>query len=292
MTYNFNHIKPTTFYLVIIPFIILFINACSQPKDRTTSDKTETKTDADSLVQMPMWGSFLDSNLLLGSVLIYDAELGQYFSNDFERCTRRFLPASTFKIANTIIGLETGVIDADTTMFIWDGIPRRLKIWEKDMQLADAFRLSCVPCYQDVARRIGSARMNEMLNEFQYGSMDVNDDNIDRFWLEGNSGITQYEQIEFLRKLHNRQLSLNETTYNSMREIMLLDSTSSYTLRGKTGWVIRDDTNTGWFVGYCENGTNTLYFATNIEPAQGFDIDEFPGVRLRVTVDALSTLLK
>ena len=42
--------------------------------------------------------------------------------------TMRFLPASTFKIVNSLIGLETGRISDEKMVIKWDGIKR----WNED----------------------------------------------------------------------------------------------------------------------------------------------------------------
>lgn len=65
----------------------------------------------------------LDSLNLQGSILIYDPQLDNFFSNDFSWADTKFTPASTFKIPNSIIGLEVGVLN-DSTIFKWDGKPR------------------------------------------------------------------------------------------------------------------------------------------------------------------------
>ena len=115
-----------------------------------------------------------------GSVLIYHLNDDKYYSNDFAWCEKGNLPASTFKITNSIIALETGIVENDSTMFYWNGEKRRLKMWERDMPLRDAFHFSCVPCYQEVARGIGQERMNSYLKKLEYGSMKVDSTNIDR----------------------------------------------------------------------------------------------------------------
>ena len=111
------------------------------------------------------------------------------------------LPASTFKIVNTIVGLETGIIISDTSLFLWDGRARRLKQWDKNLTLAQAFKVSCVPCYQELARGVGYDRMKLKMESFKYGEMVFDTSSIDRFWLEGESKISQFGQIELFAKV-------------------------------------------------------------------------------------------
>lgn len=89
--------------------------------------------------------SIIDSAKVEGSVLIYDSQKDIYYSNNFKWANIGKLPASTFKIPNSIIALESGIVENDNTLLKWDGKKRYLKIWEKDLTLKDAFRLSCVP---------------------------------------------------------------------------------------------------------------------------------------------------
>lgn len=255
-----------------------------------SSEPAPEKQSATALIERPDFQAILDSALVEGSILIYDPTTNQSYSNDFDWANTGFLPASTYKIVNSLIALETGVVEDDQTMFYWDGTPRRMKSWEADLTLREAFLRSCVPCYQQIARSIGHERMNQHLAQFGYGNMDVGPENIDLFWLEGDSRISQKEQVDFLEKLHNEELGVKETSYSIMKKLMWLDDTESSTLYGKTGWSIRDGFNNGWFVGYVEQQGNPVYFATNVVPGEAFNMDEFGRVRLEVTKSALSKL--
>ncbi len=197
------------------------------------------------------------------------------------------MPASTFKIPNSIIALETGVIGDDTTVIKWDGQPRRLAVWEQDLQFKDAFRVSCVPCYQEIARKIGTERMNSWLSKLNYPGMIVSDSTIDRFWLEGTSKISQMQQVDFLERFYFSKLPISERTTNIMKQIMQVEKTDAYTLSGKTGWGIRDGKNNAWYVGYLETKGNVYFFATNVIPLPGFDLDNFTTARIEVTKAAL-----
>jgi beta-lactamase class D len=259
--------------------IVISLLSC-QSKTQLETVEEEPKI-YDSL--RPDFQHAFDSMNVSGTILIFDPYQQIYFSNDFQRADKKFLPASTFKIPNSIIGLETGVVENDSTMFKWDGQKRRLKIWEQDMMFRDAFHLSCVPCYQDIARKIGPVMMNDWLKKLEYGNMVVDSSNIDKFWLEGESGISARQQIDFLQRFYERKLPLSERTFSMMRSMMVIDSTRLYTISGKTGWSIRDGNNVGWFVGYAEQKNSVLYFATNLEPRQNFNMDMFPMIRGIIT---------
>lgn len=223
-----------------------------------------------------------------GSILIFDESENQYYGYNLDRCKEGFIPVSTFKIPNSLIALETGIVDTDT-VFHWLGEKRDSKNWECDMNLATAFSLSCVPIYKQLARSIGVVRMKEYLSKLNYGRMDVSQNNIDNFWLEGNSQISQFEQIEFLNRLYNNQLPLSKKTQETVKQFMIREQTATFTLSGKTGWS-GSIGQIGWFVGYVKCGDKVHYFATNVVPKDGKGTTEFLQSRIDITKEILALL--
>jgi beta-lactamase class D len=256
---------------------------------KTNSDKNHSP-EIEREVVVSEFQTLIDSADVKGSILIYDLKDDKYYSNNFNWAKKGNLPASTYKITNSIIALETGVVQNDSTLFKWNGEERRLKIWEQDMIFKDAFHYSCVPCYQEVARKIGVNRMNKYLDKLDYGKMKVDSTNIDLFWLEGESQINQYQQIEFLKRFYNSELPISKRTETIMKRMIVIEEDETYKLSGKTGWSIRDGNNNGWFVGFVEIKENTCFFATNVEPNQNFNMDLFPMIRKELTFKALKQL--
>ncbi len=244
--------------------------------------------DSTKEVSVSAFQSLLDSAKVEGSILIYHLEANTYYSNNFKWAETGQLPASTFKIPHSIIALETGVVENEQSTFYWNGENRFLDVWEQDLKFKEAFRYSCVPCYQEIAREIGVTRMINALNLLDYGVMIPDSESIDRFWLQGNSQITQYQQIDFLIRLYNSELDISDRTEKIIKEIMIIDTNQEFTLRGKTGWSIDGEINNGWFVGYFETVNNTYFFATNIEPMESFDMAAFPQTRIDLTRSALN----
>mgnify|MGYP003673691970 FL=1 len=264
----------------IAVFLILFIS-CKENKGITTINKEQS---ANKNIIKPEFQSIIDSSDVIGSILIYDLNQDVYYSNDFEWSNKGNLPASTFKIANSIIGLETGVIENDSVIFKWDGEKKWLKNWEQDLILRDAFQFSCVHCYQEVARKVGSKRMNDYVSKLNYGNLEIDATNIDKFWLEGASRISQMQQIDFLKRLYNFELPISKRTESIMRNIMLIEETDQYKLSGKSGLSNNNGEYNGWFVGFVEFKNNTYLFATNLEPKKEFNFDSFIKKRLDLTL--------
>lgn len=271
-------------YLILAKnlLVLLILINCQSKKEDTTNETDER------VVIAPTYQDILDSAKLNGAVLIYDSQQETFYTNDSVWMKTGFLPASTFKIANSINALENGIAKDTNTMFFWDGKPKFLKSWEEDMNFFQAYQRSCVPCYQHIARQTGVNKMRETLDKIDYPGMVFDSTSIDNFWLEGASRISQIEQIAFLKRLFNKKLPLKENTYAVMEQIMLLKETPNYKLYGKTGWAQPDDvTNIGWFVGYAKTADNVFFIATNVQPGQGFDMQDFGKVRMGVSLDAL-----
>jgi len=272
----------------ILLFLIVCIASCKDQKK--TELLAESKSNS-TKINKSEFQTIINSNNVKGSVLIYDLNNNTYYSNDFEWATHGNLPASTFKITNSIIGLETGVIESDSTIFKWDGKKKWSNFWEQDLVLRDAFQFSCVPCYQEVAAKIGAQRMNEYVENLQNGNLKINADNITDFWLEGDSRISQMQQIDFLKRYFNDQLPISKRTKHIMQDVMLIEKTTDYKLSGKTGLSNTNNQYNGWFVGFIEVKNHVYFFATNLEPIDNnIDLNDFIKTRKEVTLAALKKL--
>ncbi len=216
-----------------------------------------------------------------GSIIIYDFKSNRTYQHNSNRNNAAFLPASTYKIPNSLIALETGVIKDDVAVLTWDGIERGFNgspfaQWNQDLNLRLAFEYSAVWFYQVLARRIGHQKMQEFVNKIEYGNQNIgSEEDIDKFWLEGELRITPIEQTTFLRRLYQNDLPFSQRTINLVKNIMINEQTPDYVLRGKTGLA----NNIGWYVGYLERNDNVYFFATNLD----LDSENAPAARIDIT---------
>ncbi|MBD2282375.1 class D beta-lactamase [Anabaena cylindrica FACHB-170] len=222
-----------------------------------------------------------------GSILIYDRNNKKFYEHNAARNSQSFLPASTFKIFNSLVALETGVISNDVAILTWDGMQRQFPTWNQDTNIRQAFRNSTVWFYQVLARKIGHERMEKFIKQVGYGNLQIGTpEQIDRFWLEGPLQITPKQQIEFLQRLHRKELPFSQRTLDLVQDIMIYERTPNYVLRGKTGWAASVTPNIGWFVGYLEQNNNVYFFATNIDIRNNDDA----AARIEVTRRSLKAL--
>ncbi|WP_181233010.1 class D beta-lactamase [Enhygromyxa salina] len=242
-----------------------------------------------------------------GAIVILDPAAATLIVSDPELAERQFIPASTFKIPNSLIALETGVADSPDFTLKWDGVQRWASSWNRDHDLRSAFAVSAVWYYQELARRIGEARMAEWVSAAEYGNADISG-GVDAFWLNGALRISPREQVEFLQRLHTGASPFSPTTVARFLDDVMIYAprpgewagTPERSVRAKTGWAKSEhftdsvtagfEGNLGWFVGSFERPDGPrVYFATLLltpEPAP----DSFADDRPTLTAAALREL--
>ena len=223
-------------------------------------------------------GCFTLLNNIDGKVTVYNMLLD----------TQRFSPASTFKIVNSLIGLETGRITNDTMMIKWDGIKRSNEKWNKDMGMSEAFKVSCVPYYQEVARRIGKDTMKFWIDSIGYGNKNINGP-IDSFWLNNNLKISPDEQLGLVKRLYFDKLPFRKSVQEMVKSVMLQEDNTAYKLSYKTGWGNDEQKNNiGWLAGWIEENNHVYFFVTFVKGGPG-DID-MRTIRTNITKSILKQL--
>ena len=211
------------------------------------------------------WQESFDTREMRGVVALL--EEGRFLCSDEDACDDSRVPASTFKIAHTLIGLELGLLSGAEHAFPWDGESHAMPAWNQDHTLRSAMEVSCVPCFQSLAREIGEDRMGRYLSDFDYGNASVAPP-IDAFWLAGGSlRISPYGQLRFLQRLAEGQLPISTKTRGVGIDVIPSARFGDVMVRGKTGMAKTLEETAGWYVGWIERGKDHLYFATLITGA-------------------------
>ena len=191
-----------------------------------------------------------------------------------KRANTSFSPASTFKIPNTLIALNEGVVNKDS-IIVWDKKVREFDAWNKDQTLQSAFKSSCVWCYKEFASKIGVEKYKKYLKELNYGNKRIGKDVTD-FWLDESLRITAFEEIRFLKQLQANNLAFKQEDIDTLKNIMIDEKNENYTLRAKTGWEGRY----GWYVGYVETKDDVWFFAMNIDTKSKDDLPKRKAITL------------
>ena len=208
---------------------------------------------------------YFSENKVDGTFALFNNNSGRFIIYNVDRYKdSSFLPASTFKIINSLIGLQTGKIVNDSMVSKWDGIKRRPE-WDKDLSMYQAFRVSAVPYYQEVARRIGKDTMQHWLDSISYGSKKIVGP-IDSFWLNNTLKITPDEELGLVKKLYFDELPFHKLYQEMVKKAMLIEDKPEYKLSYKTGWGNKENGNPlGWVVGYIEENHHPYFFVLNFE---------------------------
>ncbi|CAK0781014.1 Beta-lactamase LCR-1 [Gammaproteobacteria bacterium] len=199
-----------------------------------------------------------------GTMVISSLKNGRSFVHNNPRANRRFSPASTFKILNTLISLEEKAILGKDDQFKWDGHVYNFPDWNGDQTLESAFKVSCVWCFQELARRVGAEKYRNYLRQVSYGELREPFEET-QFWLDGSLEISALEQVEFLKRVYQKSLPFSQVSYEMLRQIMLVEQAPLFAIRAKTGWGARLKPQIGWYVGYVETSRDVWFFATNLE---------------------------
>ena len=218
-----------------------------------------------------------------GAFVLYDLKNKRYIRHNESRCRRRFTPASTFKIPNSLIGLETGVVRDADFVIRWDrqrypgeGRPATAPYihWWQDHTLRSAMKYSALWYYIEIAKQVGAQRMEKYVTQFQYGNEDTSG-GIDQFWRNSSLQISADEQVDFLRRFYTGQLSVSSRSTAFVKDILLLEETPTYKFSGKTGAApLAGGVTLAWFVGYLERDGNVYFFALNMDGANHLAIRE------------------
>lgn len=180
------------------------------------------------------------------------------------RARQRFIPASTFKLPNSLIALDAAAVRDEREVVPYGGQPQPFPQWERDLNLRDAFAASSVPVYRELARRVGLVRMREAVAALGYGNGEIGTV-VDRFWLDGPLAISAVEQTDFLLRLAQRRLPVSARSLALVHDISAIERRDAGVLHAKSGWAFDSQPRTGWWVGWVERDGGPHSFAMNID---------------------------
>ena len=257
-----------------VKIVLLLVAAVSMSANRVVAKSR--------WIEKPQWQRHFQEAKVNGSFLLLDWKNNRYLVFNRKRANTRYLPASTFKILNSLVALETQAVRDENEILRWDGVDKGLAAWNRDHSMKSAIQSSAVWFYQEMARRIGQNRMQRFVRAARYGNQNIGG-GIDRFWLDGGLRISSQEQIRFLVKLHENKLPFSRRSHDIVKSILVQpdESNGKNVLRAKTGLAgvalglpsgaAPVDPKVGWWIGYVERPDNAYFFAINIDIAKESD---------------------
>lgn len=264
-------IKRKHFFPALSVIIVLAMYSCSM--NNVTEDNSLKKY-------------FIEKNVE-GSFALFDNGRGEFKIYNLKRDTARFLPASTFKIVNALIALQSGVVMNENSIIKWDSIQRPVQNWNQDLSITKAFQYSSVPHFQQIARTIGRDSMQKWLDTLHYGNMKIGTA-VDSFWLDNSLLISPDEELGLVKKLYFDKLPFRKGVQDAVKAMMLQEDNSNYKISYKTGWGYNKENHAiGWIVGWIEENRHPYFFVLNTESA---DPEADPAIRKEMLYAILKQL--
>lgn len=265
--------------LILLPLLsCLGLTACSLPVSSSPSQSTSTQS-TQAIAQL------FDQAQSAGVLVIQRDQQIQVYGNDLSRVDTEYVPASTFKMLNALIGLQHGKATTNE-IFKWDGKKRSFAAWEKDMTLGQAMQASAVPVYQELARRIGLELMQQEVQRIQFGNQQIGQ-HIDNFWLVGPLKVTPKQEVKFASALAQEQLAFDPQVQQQVKAMLLLQERQAYRLYAKSGWGMDVEPQVGWLTGWIETPQDEIVaFSLNMQMQSNMD----PAIRLKILQQALAEL--
>lgn len=212
--------------------------------------------------------SLFDQAQTEGVLVIKRGQIEEVYGNDLKRASTEYVPASTFKMLNALIGLEHHKA-TPTEVFKWDGQKRLFPDWEKDMTLGDAMKASAIPVYQELARRIGLDLMSKEVKRISFGNADIGS-TVDDFWLVGPLKITPQQETQFAYELANKTLPFSKNVQEQVQYMLFIEEKNGRKIYAKSGWGWDVDPQVGWFTGWIVQPQGEIIaFSLNLEMKKG-----------------------
>jgi beta-lactamase class D len=250
-------------HITLFIFAFLIHSSCTpqRTKDSTFNSKINEKYTIHTT-----FNKYFEDCGVDGTVVIFDKNNEQWILSDTIISCKEYLPASTFKIINLLIALETKIIKDENEIIKWPGQTDTVKYGYRpeiyhNMTVKEAFEVSAGWVFIELAKKIGKANYKKYLSACKYGNLDLSESN-DDFWNFGGFAISPINQADFIKKLYEQDLPFSKHNMDIVKKIMIVEQNEQYTIGAKTGWTRENNTNTGWWLGYLESKGNVYYFAT------------------------------
>ncbi|MDQ2994071.1 MAG: penicillin-binding transpeptidase domain-containing protein [Pseudomonadota bacterium] len=193
----------------------------------------------------------------------------------------RFSPASTFKIAISLMGFDAGVlVNSMTPEWPFDKINTSSynPVCNQAQTPESWMKNSCVWYSQKITTQLGAEKFKNYVTHFDYGNQDITGDagknnGLTHSWLGSSLKISALEQATFVQKLIDDRLPVSKQSQSQTRKILSLETLpNGWKLYGKTGTNPHGSRDKvyqgGWFVGWIEKGERKIVFAHYFEDKQ------------------------
>ncbi|EQA8635148.1 OXA-24 family carbapenem-hydrolyzing class D beta-lactamase [Acinetobacter baumannii] len=260
--------------------ILVSLSACSSIKTKSEDNFHISSKQHEKAIK-----SYFDEAQTQGVIIIKEGKNLSTYGNALARANKEYVPASTFKMLNALIGLENHKATTNE-IFKWDGKKRTYPMWEKDMTLGEAMALSAVPVYQELARRTGLELMQKEVKRVNFGNTNIGTQ-VDNFWLVGPLKITPVQEVNFADDLAHNRLPFKLETQEEVKKMLLIKEVNGSKIYAKSGWGMDVTPQVGWLTGWVEQANGKkIPFSLNLEMKEGMS----GSIRNEITYKSLENL--
>lgn len=260
--------------------ILVSLSACSSIKTKSEDNFHISSQQHEKAIK-----SYFDEAQTQGVIIIKEGKNLSTYGNALARANKEYVPASTFKMLNALIGLENHKATTNE-IFKWDGKKRTYPMWEKDMTLGEAMALSAVPVYQELARRTGLELMQKEVKRVNFGNTNIGTQ-VDNFWLVGPLKITPVQEVNFADDLAHNRLPFKLETQEEVKKMLLIKEVNGSKIYAKSGWGMDVTLQVGWLTGWVEQANGKkIPFSLNLEMKEGMS----GSIRNEITYKSLENL--
>ncbi len=229
--------------LLVFSFSLLILNSCSLNHAKINNDLKK----------------YFDSSNVEGCFALLNNQMGDITVYNMELDTQRLPTGTSFKIPETLIGIQTGKIINENTTLLHDTSTNG------NLNLKQAFNKTSIPYFQEMARQIGKDTLRMWLDSLSYGNKKMSTP-VDSFWLNNELKISPDEQLGFLSKLYFEQLPFQKYAQETVANLMMKEDDSLYRLSYTTGTGIDEKNNSiAWNLGWIEENRHIYFFVTFIK---------------------------
>lgn len=189
------------------------------------------------------------------------------------QCEIAYAPQSTFKIALSLMGFDSGILESPTS----PSFPFKseyaagINVCKGDHNPKTWMRDSCVWFSQVLTSKLGMKKFSDYVRKFNYGNKDVSGDPgknnaLKQSWLNSSIRITPEGQAQFIQSMIDKKLPVSAKAVEMTKEILYIQELpGGWKLYGKTGnGRYLGELQQGWFVGWIEKGGRQLVFVNHI----------------------------
>lgn len=220
----------------------------------------------------------LSANVAFADNCFIAKENGKVLQSEGD-CATSYGPQSTFKIALSLMGFDSGILKDEThpSWSLPDGADPYINVCKGDHNPRTWLRDSCLWYSRILTNKLGMEKFQDYVTKFSYGNMDLSGDKgqnngLTQAWVSSSLKISPEGQVDFLQKVVDRKLPISSASYDKTKKIMFIqEMAGGWKLYGKTGNGTqfdkdgnKTDLQHGWFVGYIEKGNRRIVFASHM----------------------------